>query len=248
MKSPEADLHQKLEELAAGLDAGWDELEQSTEPPTAEPPAAEPASASQPAPASVAPHSAAPNAALDDIDAEWDAPERNERRPAQRSKERVKNVRPPQTQPQSARSTLAVHVSKRERREQERLRRAHEAQQRSARKQERKAARREDAAKASEVARREQERAQAERRERAALEQEKRERAAAERTKKVKSPDPKRVHREHARAAAATELTRTKAKPVTVAPPESTWKKLIIPFFIALLVGGTLCFALMRAR
>ncbi|HTA89333.1 MAG TPA: hypothetical protein VK745_07155 [Polyangiaceae bacterium] len=248
MKSPLPD-SERLDQLADGLDAGWD-----TE---ADPPV------------SLNPHSAPLPAALAELDAEWDvavpakspAPAPAQPRPAQA---RPSAVRPSPARPSQTRAITQplpagaspVHASKRERRDAERKRRAHEAEQKSASKKQRKAARREEARLASERTRLAEERAQSERRAREEANLAGK-RAQAPTSKKAdgerqKSPKrvPKRVRHEHVRSArsSATDEVVEKSKPAPVVPLERGAKKLIVPLLIAILVAVTLGFALSRAR
>src|SRR3954470_588369 len=144
----------QLDELAAGLDAGWDE--EPAEAATSQPPL----SASQP------PHSAPPS--LDALDADWGASEENE--------EDAGDSNP--TSAQIPRGPAPLRGSKRERREIERQRRAHQAQQNSASKKQRKAERLALARQASEQLRLAEQQALAERQKRQAKPARKREKPA----------------------------------------------------------------------
>jgi hypothetical protein len=249
MKSPHPELEQKLDELADGLDAGWDMPDD--------------------APLSLTPHSAPLPAALDELDADWDvpapakSPALSPTLPQARvAQARASAVRPSQARPDPTRAitppvppgAAPTHPTKRERREAERKRRAHEAQQKSATKKQRKAARREQARLASEQSRLAEEQASAERRSREAGTSTKRAQAPSGKAadgERSKSPKrvPKRVRHEHTRSTrGAVAESVEKSKPAPVIPVERGAKKLILPLLIAILVAVTLGFALSRAR
>jgi hypothetical protein len=217
---------EQLDELADGLDAGWD---------TPEPTLAQ-------ATPSQAPLSTPPSGEdMDVLDADWDVPG-----PAQspeRAQPRARDLRPQITATNASRTASApVRVSKQDRRDAERKRLAHQAQQKSANKQQRKLERQEAARRATEQRQAEQ-RALAERRARTPTKAPK---AAA----KPSAPSAKRIAKQargEQPSKATPPLTSTNA---TSAPraQESALRKLIPLIAIALLVGGTLCFALLRAN
>ena len=214
---------EQLDELAAGLDAGWD---------TPEPPVA---SASQP-PLSVAP-------SVDDLDGAWDSAAEAPAPVAPRG--RAKRPRPggSSQEPAVVRPGAApMRVTKQERREAERQRMAHQAKQKSATKEQRKAERQEAARRASEQRRAEQQ-AQVERR---AAAEAKRVKPAAKRSEE---PSPRRAakqaRREQAPRApeAAPVAVKSVAAPVG---PERSATTLAIIVAIALAFGASLWFALSR--
>jgi hypothetical protein len=247
MKSSEPELQQKLDELADGLDAGWDELD---EPPMS---------------LSASPHSAPLPASLDEVDAEWDSvapppPEQAVGAPARAAQVRPNALRPSQARPSPVRALTPaaapgappLRVSKRERREAERKRRAHEAQLKLERKKERKAVRREEARRASEQSSLAEQQAQAEREARAKSERKAQRRAPAAKAEGERGAA--RVAKKTRREAAGevrsvkAEPALAKAKPAPIAQGEAWWKKLLVPLAIGLLFGATLWFALSRAR
>jgi len=237
MKSIIPDPHQ-LDELAAGLDAGWDE---------------EPAQASPSQP----PHSAPLPAALEALDDEWDvaAAPAPERAAGRSSSARSNQARPlPARAGASAGANGAVplRISKQERRETERKRRAQQALQKSVTKKERKAERQAEARLASEQLRLAEQQAIAERRAR----------QGAGRQRKPAKPEPageaqapvrksKRAQREqttNAQPAQAALATKRKAPPLPAPVVERAASKLLP--LVAIAIVFTLCawFALSRAR
>gem|GEM_PF-1024668 len=253
----------QLDELAAGLDAGWDEQ------PTAAVDAGWSEERASTLP-SQPPHSTPLPEALDALDADWDvaaqpaaaAPSPS---PARSGQPRPGGMRPSRERPNPTRAVTpllagpapAVRASKQERRDAERKRRAHEAQQKSANKKQRKAERQAEAQRASELQRAAEQQALAERRARQGV---------ARNRAKPKAQPAKHAAAAAASATIATERTvkrarREKAAPVLpaletlpakrAARPvieERGAKKLIVPFLIALLFAVTLGFALSRAR
>jgi hypothetical protein len=234
MKPNNPEHAQQLDELAAGLDAGWDTPE----------PAPTQASSSQP------PLSIPPSGELDALDADWDtgdsdsspAPIATRARGASRPRRPNSQaaVRPSQVRP----GVAPLSISKQERRDAERKRVAHQAKQKSSAKQQRKAERQEEARRASELRRAEQQ-AQAERQ---ASQSAKSKPAKASR--EVREPSPKRIAKQARRAQSSesespAELTLRAASPVVV--HESTVKKLLPLVVIAVVVAATLCFALLRS-
>jgi hypothetical protein len=231
--NPEHD--QELDELAAGLDAGWDTpapaqtRTSSSQPPLSIPPSGE---------------------ALDALDADWDTDSSDSSpAPAATRTRGASRPRRPNAQaavrPSQVRSGVApLSISKQERRDAERKRVAHQAKQKSSAKQQRKAERQEEARRASELRRAEQH-AQAERRaaESAKVKPAKASRAPSE-------PSPKRIAKQTRRAQGTeSELpaprTLRAASPVVV--HEGGVKKLIPLVVIAVVVAATLCFALLRS-
>jgi len=233
----------QLDELAAGLDAGWDDEPQGSLP-------------SEP------PHSAPLPASLDALDAEWDVaakPVAPAATPARSGQARPSAARPSPARPSPTRavtpavtsSSPPLRASKQERRAAERKRRAHEAQQKAANKKQRKAERQAEAQRASEEQRAAEQQALAERRARQGV-------ARKRPPPKVTSPKAesteatkrtaKRVRREQATPLrSAPEIVPSKRE--SPAPVEERGaKKLIVPFLIALLFAVTLGFALSRAR
>lgn len=234
MKPNHPEHDQQLDELAAGLDAGWDTPV----------PAQTQTSSSQP------PLSIPPSGELDALDADWDtegsdtsaAPEPARARGASRLRRpNAQSVaRPSQTRP----GVAPLSVSKQERRAAERQRVAHQAKQKSSAKQQRKAERQEEARRASELRRADQQ-AQAERRaaESAKVKPAKASRAPSE-------PSPKRIAKQTRRAQGTESespepLTKRATSPVVV--HENGVKKLIPLVVIAVVVAATLCFALLRS-
>lgn len=225
----------QLDELAAGLDAGWDE---------------EPARASTshpPLSPSQAPQSQPPS--LDALDADWGDSDEPGVSPAERAAG------------QPSRGPAPLRVSKRERREIERQRRAHQAQQNSASKKQRKAERLAAARQASELQRAAEQKALAERQQRQPKPARKRPKPSettstkgvvegaagaatakrvAKRTRREPAPAPRPVT-----PAQKAPITKSEPKPVVT---ERGFQKLIVPLLIALLVAVTLGFALSRAR
>lgn len=226
MKPTHSALEKTLDELADGLDAGWDIPDV--------------------APVSLAAHSTPLPLELDQLDAEWDVA----------SPVRPSPARPNPTRalvPSAKVLAAPLSVSKKDRRDAERRRRAHEAQQKAAHKKQRKAERRAEALSASEQNRQAEARARAERaaREQASVSQKQ---AKASQTKPSGAPGGKlkRARPEpqpSARVAPKAALDQSKPKAATrVVRAERAWQKLILPLMIALLVAVTLGFALSRAR
>jgi membrane protein involved in colicin uptake len=229
--NPEHD--QQLDELAAGLDAGWDTPA----------PAQTQTSSSQP-PLSIPPS----GEALDALDADWDVDTSDSAPAPAASKQRSSRQRPNAARPSQQRATQArpgvapLKVTKQERREAERKRQAHQAQQRSAAKLQRKAERQEEARRASEERRAEQQQL-------TARQSSSPKRSATSKSSSESStPSPKRVAKQARKQNAR--LTPSEA-PAKVAPPvvlDRGAKKLIPIVAIAVVVGATLCFALLRAH
>lgn len=232
----------QLDELAAGLDAGWDE--EPAEASGSEPPLS---------PSSHPPHSAPLPAALAALDADWGDTESDD------DLADSSGTKPAAAGAGAPRAAGIARISKRERREAERQRRAHQSQQNSASKKQRKAERLAAARQASEKQRAAEQQARAEHQKRQAL-------AAAERAKKSPPNGPgveaaakrvaKRTPREQTAApravtsAPAREIAASKSepkpsKPVTV---ERGLQKLVVPLMIAVLVAVTLGFALSRVQ
>ena len=242
MKAPQPDLEQTLDELADGLDAGWDVPES--------------------APVSLTPHSAPLPAALDELDADWDAPV--PAAAARSAQARPSAARPSQARPNPTRAvtqpaapgSTPLHASKKDRREAERKRRAHEASQKAAQKRQRKAERRAEAVRVAEQARLAEAKASAERQAREGdnpSSSPKRAKVKAPKTESERSGNPKRVPKrvrhEHTRnARSIPDADEPQPKPAPIEPSERGAKKLILPLLIALLVAVTLGFALSRAR
>jgi hypothetical protein len=225
--NPEHD--QQLDELAAGLDAGWDTPA----------PAQTQTSSSQP-PLSIPPS----GEALDALDADWDVDTSDSAPAPAAAKPRANRQRPNAARPSQQRATQTrpgvapLKVTKQERREAERKRQAHQAQQKSAAKLQRKAERQEQARRASEERRAEQQKLTA------------RQSSSPSPKRSVESstPSPKRVAKQARKQSAR--LTPSEA-PAKVAPPvvlDRGAKKLIPIVAIAVVVGATLCFALLRAH
>jgi hypothetical protein len=227
---------QQLDELAAGLDAGWDEPVE--------------ASPSQP------PFSAPPPASLEALDADWDSHEATPAPPADPSPGSSRNAVRPGTiaAPPSA---APLRASKRERRDAERKRLAHQAQQKSVSKQQRKAERQAQARSS-----REQQIAAAEQ---AAAERRARQAASAPRKRAKPAATSTEVNAEPAKAPAKSrkrEAKRTQREPVAAARLESkparksataipeagggTTKLIIVA--LAIVFALTMWFALSRAR
>ena len=244
MKSIIPDSNQ-LDELAAGLDAGWD---------------AEPAETSPSRP----PHSAPLPEALDALDADWGEPAE----PAAASSAQVSlarstparagQARPSPTRPSPNRAVTAVGAapslaSKQERREAERKRRAHEAQQKTSNKKERKAERQAEARRQGEQLRAVEQQAAAERSARTG-ERRKRAQAAAAVAAANGATSTKRSEKRARReqAAAATSVQAIAPAPKSSIAPaiveERGLKKLLPLILIAALVAVTLGFALSRAH
>jgi hypothetical protein len=231
--NPEHD--QQLDELAAGLDAGWDTPA----------PAATQASSSQP-PLSIPPS----GEALDALDADWDTADSDSASPlaptALRAQARARKPRPIAAQPTPVRTGAApLRVTKQERREAERKRLAHQAQQKSANKQQRKLERQEEARRANDRRRAEQQ-AEAQRRAEQSSSSKRSKPVKAERESSTPSP---KVIAKKARRQQPSRVTPAEA-PASGRPVlanESGIKKLIPLVVIAVIVGGTLCFALLRA-
>jgi hypothetical protein len=248
----------RLDELAAGLDAGWDDepVASGSSIPPLEP------SASQP------PHSSPLPKALEALDAAWDVPaaEANASRAQQ---QRASQTRPSQARPSPTRAitlptpvgAAPVRATKQERRDAERKRRAHEAQQRSANKLSRKAERVAEARRQSEQLRAAEQHRRAERATRPPKARtQPAPRAAAQPDSPARVKEGKRRARRDdsqtavaspalGRAPAARErqvpASKEAARPVAL---ESGPKKLIIPLLLALLFALTFYFALSRAR
>ena len=226
----------QLDQLAAGLDAGWDD-----EPVQASP--------SQP------PHSTPLPESLDALDADWDEAARSPVAAPQprAAQSRPNQVRPSPTRPSPTRAVTPPKVNgaaplratKQERREAERKRRAHEAQQKSANKKERKAERQAAARLASEQQRATEQAAEVERRAR--------QKAARPRVKprveedgaRVEPRNAKRARREPVRVAPSVVAVKREAPPI---PAERTLTKLVPIVVIALVLAVSLGFALSRAR
>ncbi|HEY3667182.1 MAG TPA: hypothetical protein VGL19_14330 [Polyangiaceae bacterium] len=237
MKSNNPEVERQLDELADGLDAGWDT----------------PAPAEVQASPSQAPLSVPPSGAvLEALDADWDTAESESSShnsppvtPARSAARAARKPRPIAAAPTPLRPGAApLRVSKQERREAERKRSAHQAQQKAANKQQRKAERQEEARRASEQRRAELAEA-ARRAEQSAAPKRS---AAAKRSNEPRDATPKQVAKRARRDSARTtpELASTDSVRPTIAQ-ESGIKKLIPLIAIALIVGGTLCFALLRA-
>lgn len=215
---------EQLDELAAGLDAGWDTPEPAT------------ASASQP------PLSTPPS--VDALDGDWEAGEAEAAAAPIVTRVRAKRPRPSVNQePAAARGAAPLRVTKQERREAERQRLAHQAKQKSASKQQRKAARQEEARRAHEQRLAEQQ-AQAERR---AAAQANRPKPAA---KRVEEPSPRRVAKQ-ARRQQAAHVPEAELAAVKSAPPaarnERSATTFVIIVALALAFGASLWFALSRS-
>ncbi len=215
---------EQLDELAAGLDAGWDT------------PAPAQVSSSQ-APLSIPP-------SVDDLDGDWDADDAPAAPAPVATRVRAKRPRASTQEPAVARPGAApLRVSKQERREAERQRLAHQAKQKSASKQQRKAERQEEARIANEQRRADQ-RAQAERR---AAAEPKRVKPVAKRTEEPTARRAaKQARREQATRAPEAELASVKSAPV-VAHAERSSSTFIIIVAIALAFGASLWFALSRS-
>ncbi|MEO8905381.1 MAG: hypothetical protein ABI488_22945 [Polyangiaceae bacterium] len=216
----------QLDELAAGLDAGWD--------------TPEPAQAGL----SQAPLSTAPS--VDDLDREWDSGNEAAAAPVPvAARERAKRVRPsPNPSPERFERPGAapLRVSKQERREAERQRLAHQAKQKSASKQQRKTARQEEARRASEQRRTEQ---QAQNERRAAAEP-KRPKPV---TKRAEEPSPRRASKQARReqTARAPEAVLAPVKTVPAkASSERSGATFAIILAVALAFAASLWFALSR--
>ena len=229
MKPNNPEHTQQLDELAAGLDAGWDTPEPAPTQASSSPPLSIP-----------------PSGELDALDADWDssspdsspAPAATRARGASRPRRPNAQaaVRPSQTRP----GVAPLSISKQERRDAERKRVAHQAKQKSSAKQQRKAERQEEARRASELRRAEQQ-AQAERQASQSAKQK-----PAKAAREVREPSPKRIAKQARRAQASeSESPSRAASPVVV--HESTVKKLLPLVVIAVVVAATLCFALLRS-
>ncbi len=213
-----------LDELAAGLDAGWD-----TPFPTEAAAIEGPPSRGR---LSVAP-SENPEA-LEAVDADWDAVSQ----PEQDGKSRAR------AQPPARPGSGPLRLSKRERREAERKRQAHQAQRKAANKQQRKADRQVEARRASDLLRA-QRRAEAEvRASRAAppVAKAPKVRATEPKPKRAAKPASAQLSPNPPRAVA-----QSKAAPAPVVLDRGA-KKLIPLIAIALAVGVSLGFALIRAH
>ena len=241
---------QQLDELAAGLDAGWDEEPAETSP-------------SQP-PLST------PPAELDALDADWDvaalpaaAPAPSPAPARTAAQARPNQARPSQTRPSPNRAVSApavvgdapLRASKQERREAERKRRAHEARQKASNKKERKAERQTEARKATEQLRASEQQALAERRARVLAPTPARKRPPAT-SEAAEAQNAKRAAKRERRASApvgprpvrsASESAPVKSQAVGVS--ERASNKFLIPVLIALAVvfALTLGFALSRS-
>jgi len=230
----------QLDQLAAGLDAGWDD---------------EPAQASPSQP----PHSTPLPESLDALDADWDEAARSPAAAPQprAAQSRPNQVRPSPTRPSPTRAVTPPKVNgaaplratKQERREAERKRRAHEAQQKSANKKERKAERQAAARLASEQQRAAEQAAEVERRARQKAArprvQRVKPRAEAEDGARAEPRNVKRTRREPVRAAPSVVAVKREAPPI---PAERTLTKLVPIVVIALVLAVSLGFALSRAR
>ena len=215
----------QLDELAAGLDAGWDT------------PAPAQASPSQP-PLSIAP-------SVDDLDGDWDADDAATAPAPVATRVRAKRPRPSPTQEQAVERPGAapLRVSKQERREAERQRLAHQAKQKSATKQQRKAERQEEARRASEQRRLEQQ-AVADRR---AAAEPKRAKPA---TKRADEPAPRRAAKQARREQAERTPQAVSTPAKTAAAPvhaERSGATLLIIIALACAFGASLWFALSRS-
>jgi hypothetical protein len=222
----------QLDELAAGLDAGWDEEPQQAS--ASQPPV----SASQPPQSPSQPPQSLPPS-LDALDADWGDSEDEDSGPGSTDAEGSPE-----------RGSAPLRPSKRERREVERKRRAHQAQQNTASKKQRKAERLAAARQTSERQRAAEQQALAERQKRQSKAL--RKRPAKSEANETAAAPPKRVvkrtRREEPRAAAEPKQSlpvKSEPRPVVV---ESGLKKLIVPLMLAILIAVTLGFALSRAR
>jgi hypothetical protein len=222
---------EQLDELAAGLDAGWDA--EPSEPSHSEPPY------SSPLPE-----------ALARLDADWDVAPREptaaarQARAVQPRKGPDRNIAPTTN---GGRSPL--FVSKQERREADRKRRAHQNQQTSEHKKQRKVERQAEARRAAEQQRLAEQQAIAERRARQAQK-----RAAASPEPSATATAQKRITKRapaNRAASMASPALPQEPKALKTSPPvvvERGAKRLILPLLIAILVAVTLGFALSRAR
>lgn len=235
MKPNNPEYDHQLDELAAGLDAGWD-----TPAPA---PAQTQASSSQP-PLSIPPSAEE----LDALDADWDTEGSDTSAATEPARARgASRPRRPNAQPVASQTRPGVaplSVSKQERRAAERQRVAHQAKQKSSAKQQRKAERQEEARRASELRRAEQQ-AQAERRAAASAKVK-----PAKASRAPSEPSRKRIAKQTRRAPGTESelpapLTKRAASPVVV--HEGGVKKLIPLVVIAVVVAATMCFALLRS-
>lgn len=245
----------RLDELAAGLDAGWDD----------EPAAVSPSSAPSETRASQPPHSSPLPEALEALDADWDVAG-TAVSPARSQQQRASQTRPSQARPSPTRAVTPaprmgqapVRVSKQDLRDAERKRRAHEAQQRTANKQSRKAERLAEARRQSEQLRAKEQLRSEERALRPSKTRTPRDkpkappaRAAEVQTAPRANEGKRRARREGSRVQApVTQAARQTASAKTVQPLEQERgaTKLIIPFLLALVFALTFYFALSRAR
>lgn len=214
---------EQLDELAAGLDAGWD---------TPVPEAASPSQAPLSTPVRA-----------DDLDSDWETDDTEAATAPIATRVRAKRPRPSVTQEPALRPGAApLRVSKQERREAERKRLLHQAKQKSVSKQQRKAARQEEARRAHEQRRAEQQ-LQAERR---AAAEAKRPKPVA---KRAEEPSPrrsaKRARREQAVSAPQADLASVKSAALPVRKERSSTTFIII-VALALAFGACLWFALSR--
>jgi hypothetical protein len=230
MKSNNPEHDRQLDELAAGLDAGWDTPA----------PAQTQASPSQP-PLSIPPSSEA-------LDADWDVDSSDSAPAPVAAKPPAGRKRPNATRPsqqhatQTRPSVAPLKVTKQERREAERKRQAHQAQQRSAAKLQRKTERQEEARRASEERRAEQQ-AQA------ARQSSSPKRAKASNGSGAPTASsPKRVAKQARKQNARLTPSEVPAKVAAPVVLDRGAKKLIPIVAIAVVVGATLCFALLRAH
>ncbi|HEY1535386.1 MAG TPA: hypothetical protein VGF76_15270 [Polyangiaceae bacterium] len=230
MKPNHPEHDQQLEELAAGLDAGWDTpvpaqtQTSSSQPPLSIPPSGE---------------------ALDALDADWDVDTSDSAPAPAAAKPRASRQRPSQQRPSLAHpGTAPLKVTKQERREAERKRQAHQAQQKSAAKLQRKAERQEEARRASEERRAEQQALAA----RQSSSPSPKRPAISKSSSESSTSSPKRIAKQARKQTARLAPSEAPAK---VAPPvvlDRGAKKLIPIVAIAVVVGATLCFALLRAH
>lgn len=252
---------EQLDELAAGLDAGWDDepasslrAAESATPITSRPPS------SLPLPAT-----------LEALDADWDvAGSPSPARPAQRPNA----VRPSPARPNATRAVtpalpigaVPLRATKQERREAERKRRAHEAQQKAANKKQRKADRQAEARRASERAQAAEQELTLERRARPSKPRKRPEvlgeqQEPAQSTPRRAAASAKRARRERtandSRAQGPSAPTSSKPVPQnragtqprrTVVVEERGAKKLLIPLLLAIVFALTFYFALSRTR
>ena len=256
MKSIIPDPNQ-LDELAAGLDAGWDAEPTEnapSQPPLSAPPPAELAALDADWDDAPKPVAAAEPIAAEPIAAEPIAAKPIAAKPVS---SRARETKPAAAKPVAVKPVVLsgpppVFVSKRERREAERTRRAHQAQQTTASKKERKATRQAEARSVAEQLREAEQRAQAERRARKGAGR-KRTPATAQATERAQAPKrvKKRERPEQPVIAPSTDrdsgLPESK-KQLTRVGSEGGAKKLLVPILLAILFAVTMGFALSRAR